>query len=598
MATRQDETIARLQRANVELRQALDAAVAQKAALAEVLEVINRSPGDPQPVFEAILEKAHTLCDTAIGSVHIYDGKLVRAAATRGFPAQYDAMVRSPFIPNTNLQMMIRGDRLVHVPDVGVTGIRDEGPISRAFVEQTGVRTFLAVPLRKDGAFLGCITANRLEVRPFADNEIAQLEGFADLAVIAIENARLLNELRQRTGDLQEIARIPNRHQRGAEGHQPLDIRSATSAQHVAETAARLCIADQAAIFRHEGGMNYLAANCGFPPEYEARVNEMGPIPFDPASPTVTHRAVGERRAVHVHDVASVRGYPDEPIRLGRQRTSLGVPLLREGEPVGVILLARQRVEPFTNRQIELVSTFADQAVIAIENTRLLTEQQEALEQQTATAEVLQVINTSPGDLTPVFDAMLEKAMRLCGAAYGVLRSFDGAHLGTLASRGVPSEYAEFLARTGNADLETLGANSMSETTLMQALRTGQPTQMLNVRDGIAYKSGMPGSLAIADLGGARTILHVPLMKDLESVGLFTIYRQEVRGFSAKQIALLENFAAQAVIAMENARLINEQREALEQQTATAEVLQVINASPGNLDASVRCDARKGNAAV
>jgi GAF domain-containing protein len=240
-----------------------------------------------------------------------------------------------------------------------------------------------------------------------------------------------------------------------------------------------------------------------------------------------------------------------------------------------MIVLSRQRVEPFTDRQIELVSTFADQAVIAIENTGLITEQREALEQQTATAEVLQVINSSPGDLKPVFDAMLEKAMELCGAAFGSLYTYDGQTLHSMAQRGVPPAYAEYRA---NNPISIRPGSPIA-----QAIGAKRPHKVLDVMAIEAYAAGEPAVRAMVELGGVRTLLSMPLCKDETVVGLITIYRQEVREFAPKQIALLENFAAQAVIAMENARLITETRQALDQQTATAEVLQVINASPGDL---------------
>ena len=281
------------------------------------------------------------------------------------------------------------------------------------------------------------------------------------------------------------------------------------------------------------------------------------------------------RRTVQIVDAWTDPLYEvKDDARVGDIRTMLGVPLMRDGAPIGVIALARQRVEPFTERQIELVSTFADQAVIAIENTRLLTEQQEALERQTATSEVLQVINASPGDLAPVFDAVLERALRLCGASFGTLATYDGERIERVAFLGVPPAFIEYSQRnplTKNAAL------------IARGIATGKPVQAPDVMTDPLLANSPGVRDALVELGGVRALLQVPLLKDGAVVGFIGIWRREPGVFPDKQIVLLEGFAAQAVIAMENARLLTEQREALEQQTATAEVLQVINASPGNL---------------
>jgi GAF domain-containing protein len=240
-----------------------------------------------------------------------------------------------------------------------------------------------------------------------------------------------------------------------------------------------------------------------------------------------------------------------EPLRranvdLGGARTSLYVPLKRDQEVLGTIHIYRQEVRPFADKQIALLQNFAAQAVIAMENARLITETREALEQQTATAEVLQVINSSPGDLAPVFDTMLEKAMQLCPAACGGLFTYDGERFQTVAARGVPAAMVEF--RENNPPTaQKLGGH------FKRLLETRRPVHVLDWMEEEAYRSGDIDARALVDLGGARTNILVPLLKEDTVVGAFGLYRQKVQAFTDKQIVLLQNFAAQAVIAMENA---------------------------------------------
>jgi class 3 adenylate cyclase len=281
---------------------------------------------------------------------------------------------------------------------------------------------------------------------------------------------------------------------------------------------------------------------------------------------------------VRIDDVSAAPAYRSgDPrsralVELGRARSYTAVALRKDGRLLGGIAVYRQEVRPFTDKQIALLQNFAAQAVIAMENARLLTETREALDQQTATAEVLGVINSSPGDLAPVFDAMLEKAMRLCEAVFGVLWTTDGETFSAAALRGVPAAYAEFVADQRRRP---------EPETALGRLLSGE--RFVHVADVTTRQTNDQVVRKLVELGGVRTLLAVPLRRDCLLLGAFVIYRQAVRSFSDKQIALLQNFAAQAVIAMENARLITETREALEQQTATAEVLQVINASPGDL---------------
>ena len=343
--------------------------------------------------------------------------------------------------------------------------------------------------------------------------------------------------------------------------------------------ATRLCEAHTAHLLRYESGALSRLASFGVPEEFDRILPLNAPMPEHLVRDSVPARMIAGRSIIHVPDLRD-----DESYRVGAPaevaavqagiRTALYVPLLKDQNIVGAFVMHRLEVQPYTDKQIALLQNFAAQAVIAMENARLITETREALEQQTATAEVLQVINSSPGDLAPVFDAMLEKATRLCDAAFGILITVDGDELRAAAMRNVPERLGESLKTLTRLDQVPVVAGVI------------QRRRVLHIHDfasSDAYRDCIPISVAAVETGGVRSVLYVPLVKDDRVFGVFVIFRQEVRPFSDKQIALLLNFAAQAVIAMENARLITETHEALEQQTATAEVLQVINSSPGDL---------------
>ena len=368
--------------------------------------------------------------------------------------------------------------------------------------------------------------------------------------------------------------------------------RSSFDLQAVLDTlvklAARLCAADLVAIHRPQDGAMQFAANFGLPQEWEEIVKR---TPIVPGRGTATARVLLTGEVVQIADVEADPEYTfTEGQRAGGFRTVLAVPLEREGETIGVIVLCRRKVHPFTDKQIELVQNFAAQAVIAIENARLLNELRqrtsdltertadltEALEQQTATAEVLQVISSSPGDLEPVFATMLEKAVSICDAKYGNIYRWDGEFLHLLAAHDTPPALAEFRRRSA---LRPSLVNRMVETkTAIHVIDVAADPDYLERRS--------PSTVAAVELGGVRSFLSVPMLKENELIGSFSLYRQEVRPFTDKQIALVTSFASQAVIAIENARLLNELRQRTEELgqsvgelRALGEVSQAVNST-------------------
>jgi class 3 adenylate cyclase/putative methionine-R-sulfoxide reductase with GAF domain len=350
--------------------------------------------------------------------------------------------------------------------------------------------------------------------------------------------------------------------------HSTFDLQTVLAT--LVKSAGRLCQAENVQIFLYDGEFYRLAADNGFSPEYQRYARDH---PIRPGRDTLVARTALGIEPVQIPDALADPEYTYGGQKLGGYRTLLGVPLLRDEKCIGVIALTRSKVHPFTDRQIALVTNFAAQAVIAIENTRLLNELRQSLERQTATSEVLGVISSSPGDLAPVFEAMLASAMRICEAKFGNLLLYDGESYHPAHLHNLPAAYREIW--------EQGPIRPNPELALGRLPHTKQTVQITDLKAEPGY--GDPLRIASVEFGGVRTLLAVPMLKENQFVGAIVIYRQEVRPFTDKQIDLVQNFAAQAVIAIENARLLNELRDSLGRQTATSEVLSVISSSRGNL---------------
>ena len=590
VAADQETKVAQLSRERDEALEQLSEAFEQQTATSEVLKVISSSPDDLQPVFEAMLANATRLCEAKFGVLYRSEGDGFRAVALYGAPLAYvEERRRNPIIrptPETALGRAVATKQTVQIADAleepnyfdapsGYTGAQ--------LAKLAGARTILAVPMIKEKELVGVISIYRQEVRPFTDKQIALLTNFATQAVIAIENTRLLNELRQRTADLTESL------DQQTATSQVLQVISSSPGDlgpvfaRMLENAVRICDAKFGNIYRWEDDALHLVASHNTPPAF-AQARRHSPFHRAAASGAIS-RLLATKTAVHVADAAAEPGYIDrsdhaavDAVELGGVRTALVVPMLRENELIGSFTVYRHEVRPFTDKQIALVTNFAAQAVIAIENARLLNELRQSLEQQTATSEVLSVISSSPGELEPVFKAMLENATRICEAKFGVLYRFDGQAFHFAAEVGAPLEYIEFNRRRG--PFQPLPGGQLERVMLTK--------QVSHTADVAA--EAVPG--IAAKLAGARAQVVVPMLKEGNLIGEIIVYRQEVRPFTNKQIALVQNFAAQAVIAIENTRLLNELRqrttdltEALGQQTATSKVLDVISRSAFDLQA-------------
>jgi len=568
----------------------------QQTATADVLKVISRSAFDLQTVLETLVESAAQLCSADFANFWQPKGQAFHLAASFAVAGKVkeersnkEYLGKLALTPGRGSMVgrTLEERRVVQIEDVRL----DPDFQLRELVAIGDYRTLLGVPVLREGIPIGIMVLVRCTVQPFTEKQIELVSTFADQAVIAIENVRLFDEVKERTEDLRESLQ----QQTATADVLKVISRSTFDLQTVLDTlvesVTRLCEADHAWLFQRDGDLLHFKSSFGHGTATHERIRELflrREVPIDRGS--ITGRSALEGRVVHVADVLEDREYTwSEAQQIGGYRAALGAPLLRDGKVAGVIFVAKIKPEPFTEKQIELVTTFADQAVIAIENVRLFNEVKErtaelteALEQQTATTEVLSVISNLAGELAPVFGKMLENATRVCGANFGTMNLVEQDVITRVAAYNVPSAYADA------PDTQSFRPHPRS--VLGEVIASKAPHRVLDLRDSPAYLDGDPAVTSMVHNAGARSLVTVPMLRESELIGTISVYRQEVRPFSDKQIELLNNFGKQAVIAIENTRLLNELRkrtddlsESLQQQTATADVLKVISRSAFDL---------------
>ena len=538
---------------NVRLFNETQLALERQTAVANVLKAISQTTFDLQAVFDVIVESATRLCRGDFGYLFRREGETFRMVASFGGTpelVEYERSHPTAMTHNTLMGRVGLEKALVHIPDLFVDPDYHWPPNVDA-----GVHTVAAVPIFSGDEVVAAIGAGRFRVEPYTNEELRIFETFADQAGIAIENARLFNETKEsleRQTAIAEILRVIS--------ESPTEIQPVLDA--IARNAVRYCAAEDCgvALVRPDGMLAQVA-------HYGPITRDIAPWRLDRGS--VRGRAVIDRAVVHVTDMLEE---PESEYPVGRQRardlgqrTILAAPLMRQGVALGAIALRRTEVKPFTERQIELLRTFADQASIAIENVRLFNETKEALAQQTAIAAILRVISESPTEIQPVLDAIAVSATQFALAEDAGVLLIEGDQLVPVAHHG-----PLVLARGVPVDRDSVTGRAVVE------LRT--------VHEEDVMASGeYPVSKHIGDRGGQRTVLAVPLVRSGRAIGAIVLRRSEARRFSERQVELTQTFANQAAIAIENVRLFNETKEALERQTATAEVLKVISGTAFDL---------------